>query len=332
MEVFNKHLDNYQISQYFNDIENSEFQNLSFEEKINLLKVSLQKNINHDNLQNTLKFFHYIVTNLVKKSVADPNLNIRELGLYLSLAASEEAGAIFQPYLLVLLPDLLNLLGDKHRDVINTASHTLPLIFKTLNPYTFYQVLEFLKERINNKSWKTSIGCLKLIDNLTEVAPDQIDFLLPELIPLVTSQASSTKKELKEQSTITLNKCCQRISNPDVIPLIPKLVEANKEPNKTPNAIEALLETTFVSQVERSTLAIIVPILNRGLKDRTSKLRRQCCVIIDNMCKLVNNSQDLKPFEKELLPFIIKERDEASQPEVREMAGKSVATLEKALA
>ena len=96
-------------------------------------------------------------------------------------------------------------------------------------------------------------------------------------------------------------------------------------------AIEALMETTFVNQVERSTLAVIVPILNKGLKDRTSKLRRKCCVVIDNMCKLVNDSRDVKPFEGELLPFIIRERDDASQPEVREMAAKAVETLEKAL-
>ena len=49
------------------------------------------------------------------------------------------------------------------------------------------------------------------------------------------------------------------------------------------------------------------------------------------MCKLVNDSRDVKPFEDKLLPYIISERDNASQPEVREMAGKAATTLENAL-
>ena len=200
-----------------------------------------------------------------------------------------------------------------------------------INPYCSFQILNLLKEKISDTSWKKSIGCLKLISALTDSAPEQIDYLLPELIPLITSQTSNPKREVKEESTRALNKCCSRISNPDVIPLIPKLVEANKDPSKTIIAIDALMETTFVNQVEKSTLAVIVPILNRGLKDRASKIRRKCCVVIDNMCKLVNDSRDVKPFEDKLLPYIISERDNASQPEVREMAGKATTTLENAL-
>ena len=168
---------------------------------------------------------------------------------------------------------------DKHKDVIFTATEVLEKIFKIVNKYSLNDMVELFKTRISNKSWKMSIGCLKLISILTESAPEQIDYMLPELIPIVTSQAGSTKKELREQSTNTLNDCCKRISNPDVIPLIPKLVIANKNPKEAPMAIEALMETTFVSQVERSTLAVIVPILNRGLKDRASKLKENVALL-----------------------------------------------------
>ena len=232
----------------------------------------------------------------------------------------------------MIMPNLLDLFADKHRDVINTATEVFTLIFKKISCYSIYDMMELFKEKITDKSWKSSIGCLKLISVLTETAPKQIDYILPDLVPLITSQAGSTKKELREQTTETLNSCCKRISNPDVIPLIPKLVMANKDPKEAPMAIEALMETTFVNQVEISTLAVIVPILNRGLKDRNSKLQRSCCLVIDNMCRLVNDSKDVKPFEKDLLPYITRIKDEASRPEVREMAEKAVSTLNKALA
>lgn len=331
MEFIKNNDEQYEIVKYFQDIENSEFQNMNFDEKINVLKLALKKNLNSDNITESLIFISNIVVSLIRESIINESTKIREFGLYLTFACFVEAEYLFEPYLNALLPDLLDMFNDRHRDVINLNTLVMSKIFENLNPYLALDVLGLFKERINDQSWKISLGCLKLISILTDVAPKQIDFLLPELVPLITSQAASSKKEVKEQSTETLNKCCSRISNPDVIPLIPKLVLANKDPKEAPMAIDALMETTFVNQVERSTLAVIVPILNKGLKDRASKLRRKCCVVIDNMCKLVNDSRDVKPFESDLLPFVIRERDEASQPEVREMAGKAAATLSKAL-
>lgn len=330
MEFINND-EQYEILKYFKNIESSEFQEMNFDEKINVLKLSLKKNLEKDKITESLIFISNIVTILITESIANENTKIREFGLYLTLACFLESEYLFEPYLNSILPSLLDLFNDRHRDVVNLNTIVMTKVFENLNPYVAYDILELFKERINDQSLKTSLGCMKLISTMTDVAPKQIDFLLPELVPLITSQAACSKKEVREQSTETLNKCCSRISNPDVIPLIPKLVLANKDPKEAPMAIDALMETTFVNQVERSTLAVIVPILNKGLKDRASKLRRKCCVVIDNMCKLVNDSRDVKPFENDLLPFVIRERDEASQPEVREMAGKAAATLSKAL-
>tara|TARA_E500000178_G_C16953867_1_gene722667 strand:- start:153 stop:1139 length:987 start_codon:yes stop_codon:yes gene_type:complete len=320
-----------ELEQQFSDVDNSDFQNMTFDEKLSIFQVAMQKNINYEDLNTTLKFFNDIIVALIRKYVVDDNFKVRELSLFITLACVEQGGYLFEPYLSIVLPNLLDLLADKHINVIKVTDETLSRIFKKINPFYSLEILNLFRTRMEENSWKKSIGCMKLVSILAETAPEQIDYLLPELIPLITSQAASTKKELREESTKALNKCCDRISNPDVIPLIPKLLEANKDPTKAPDAIESLMETTFVSQVERSTLAVIVPILNRGLKDRASKLKRKCCVVIDNMCKLVNDSKDVKPFENELLPYIKREHEFASQPEVREMAGKAVATLERAL-
>lgn len=310
---------------------NEDFNNMSFDEKVNVLRNTVSKKINKENVNETLLYFYNEVVKVVKDSMLSQDVKTREFSIYLTYSCLLEGNELFEPYLILLLPELLDLFDDKHRDVINLNTEVMIKIFQIINPYVALHLMNLFKSKITDLSWKISLGCMKLVSVLTDVAPKQIDFLLPELVPLITSQAASAKREVKEQSTITLNKCCDRISNPDVIPLIPKLVMANKDPKETPMAIDALMETTFVNQVERSTLAVIVPILNKGLKDRASKLRRKCCVVIDNMCKLVNDSRDVKPFEQDLLPYLKRERDDASQPEVREMAGKAVDTLTKAL-
>ena len=161
----------------------------------------------------------------------------------------------YRPTKSIVRKSLFDKLSPFHYDsVLDLFSGTGIMGFEAAsrgaNSITFVEqhgkCIDLLKEKISDTSWKKSIGCLKLISVLTDSAPEQIDYLLPELIPLITSQTSNPKREVKEESTRALNKCCSRISNPDVIPLIPKLVEANKDPSKTIIAIDALMETTFV--------------------------------------------------------------------------------------
>ena len=47
-----------------------------------------------------------------------------------------------------------------------------------------------------------------------------------------------------------------------------------------------LSATTFVQSVDSRTLSILVPLLVRGLTDRTTPIRRKACVIIRNMAKV----------------------------------------------
>ena len=49
---------------------------------------------------------------------------------------------------------------------------------------------------------------------------------------------------------------------------MPKLVECMAKPSKLHDCIHGLAATTFVQAVEGPHLAIIVPLLNRGLQDR----------------------------------------------------------------
>ena len=89
--------------------------------------------------------------------------------------------------------------------------------------------------------------------------------------------------------------------------------------------------TTFVSQVDRPTLAIIVPVLGRGLRDRDVQTKRKCCVVVDNMCKLVCDAKDVEPFVDKLLPELKKVEEDVPIPEIRAYGAKAKATLVKAI-
>ena len=65
-----------------------------------------------------------------------------------------------------------------------------------------------------------------------------------------------------------------------------------------------LAATTFVQAVESPTLAIMVPLLLRGLRERVTAVRRKAAVITDNMAKLVDNPLDAAVFLPRLLPVL----------------------------
>lgn len=57
------------------------------------------------------------------------------------------------------------------------------------------------------------------------------------------------------------------------------LIDPEKE---VPKTIQLLAATTFVSEVDSPTLALIAPLLVRGLAERLTATRRKVAVIIDN--------------------------------------------------
>lgn len=94
-----------------------------------------------------------------------------------------------------------------------------------------------------------------------------------------------------------------------------------------PCSIHALSATTFVQAVEQPTLAILVPLLVRGLIERSTPIKRKTAIIVANMAKLVPEVSHAAPLIPKLLPGLKKLRDEVSDPEARNVATKAFETL-----
>lgn len=201
-----------------------------------------------------------------------------------------------EPYILVLLPALIDKFDDKVKNVCTAVEACLTAFFQSVNPHAAATLLPYLFEGMSTISWKTKVGTLKLLGTLAHTAPSQVGQLLPDIVPKVTENMWDTKPEVKTAAKAALSECCTVIHNPDVQPLVPTLISANANPKENTQALDALMGTTFVSQVDRPTLAIIVPVLGRGLRDRDVQTKRKCCVVVDNMCKLVVSAKDVRRF------------------------------------
>ena len=227
----------------------------------------------------------------------------REGGIFVMHELHNALGPHCEPYMLKVLPALVERFDDKVKIVAQATEACLVAFFQTVNPYAAATMLPIIFDGMATISWKVKAGCLKLLGILAHTAPSQIGQLLPDIVPKVTECMWDTKPEVKAAAKASLGECCTVIHNPDVQPLVPTLISANANPKENTQALDALMGTTFVSQVDRPTLAIIVPLLHRGLREREVQTKRKCCVVIDNMCKLVCDAKDVEPFVDKLYVF-----------------------------
>ena len=88
---------------------------------------------------------------------------------------------------------------------------------------------------------------------------------------------------------------------------------------------------TFVAEVTEPALSLLVPILDKSLKMSSSSNEqlRQTVMVTENLTRLVNN-KEIEQFIPILLPGVEKVVNNASLPEVRELAGKALKVLKDA--
>lgn len=236
----------------------------------------------------------------------------------------------FEPYFIQLLPNLINLFSSKARNVQESSLKMCNQFCSQVNPYGTETVLNhLLKGGMSSENWKVKHSSCVLLNTLKERAPSQISRLLPVIVPALSHLMFDTHSEVKKTSTESLLNCCSLIENPDVKDLIPSLVEAHGDPKKTTFVIDKLMGTTFVHQVEITTLSVITPLLIRALRSRDQGLQRKACVVIINMSQLVNDKQDVAPFLPKILPLLNKIENEASFPEIRAIAADAKKKLSK---
>ena len=122
---------------------------------------------------------------------------------------------------------------------------------------------------------------------------------------------------------------CDVIGNKDIEHMTKHIVRSITNPDEVPELMHTLAGVTFVSSVTSPCLAMVCPLLIRGLRSRVTATRRQSAVIIDNMSKLVDDPIDAAPFLPSLMPALAFAADAMSDPEARGVAERATAQLQR---
>jgi len=269
---------------------------------------------------------------LTLAAAADGKPAAREAAMlgYAALAHDASSAAKATPILLSALAVIFERAADKTTPVRKAATAASEAIVKIVSKYTTKQIMPTLYSAMDNKKkWQTKFNALSFIDHLAKVAPIQVADALSEIIPEVTAQMWDTKPEIKKLATKVMSTVCSVVDNRDIQPFIPALVSCTACPAEVSECVYKLSATTFVATVEKPALAIMVPLLTRGLCERTPAVIRQTAVIIDNMCKLVDNPEHAEQFLPKLLPGLERVIETAADPELRDVATRARNTLQR---
>ncbi|KAH6952674.1 hypothetical protein HG530_000739 [Fusarium avenaceum] len=245
-----------------------------------------------------------------------------------TIASHAEVSATVEPYLVILLPSVLAAVGDKITAVKNAAQGAVLAIAGAINANAVKAALISVMESIRSaQKWPEKMAALDFVDALVKNSPAQLAYRVPELIPVISESMWDTKKEVKERAYKTMESLCQLIVNKDIDRFIPELIKCIAKPENVPETIHLLGATTFVTEVQEPTLALMVPLLDRGLAERDTAIKRKTAVIVDNMCKLVDDPNIVAPFLPKMMPGLQKNYENLADPEARDKTKQALDTL-----
>ena len=193
---------------------------------------------------------------------------------------------LFEPYAIEIVPHLLIGFGDAKADVREACLDASKAIFARLSSFGVKEILPTLLKGLDDPQWRSKKGACDSLGAMAYLDPQQLAQNLPDIIPPLTSVLNDSHKDVRSSAKLNLQRFGDIISNPEINSIAGFLLKALSNPAKyTEEALDSLLKVSFVHYLDAPSLALLVPILERGLGDR-SGLKRKAAQIIGSLSHL----------------------------------------------
>ncbi|RZC22440.1 Protein ILITYHIA isoform B [Glycine soja] len=273
-----------------------------------------------------LKKYRIVIT--LQESLAERNSAKSREGALLGFEClCETLGRIFEPYVIQMLPLLLVSFSDQVNAVREAAECAARAMMSQLSAQGVKLVLPSLLKGLEDKAWRTKQSSVQLLGAMAYCAPQQLSQCLPKIVPKLTEVLTDTHPKVQSAGQMALQQVGSVIKNPEISALVPTLLKGLSDPNEhTKYSLDILLQTTFVNSIDAPSLALLVPIVHRGLRERSADTKKRAAQIVGNMCSLVTEPKDMIPYIGLLLPEVKKVLVDPI-PEVRSVAARAIGSL-----
>lgn len=271
------------------------------------------------------------VVKKLEEACASGNSKNKEGSLFAIELLSDRLGLLFEPYVISLLPSLLKSFSDGSDHVRKAAATTVGVIMGKLSAHGVKLVMPAVLTAFNDPAWRTKQASIHMLGSMSHLAPKQLASALPKVVPKLTEAFGDTHPKVKASAQEALTEISTVVRNPEISEIAPALLKALTDPaDHTVKALETLIETEFLHAIDAPSLALIVPILHRGLRDRGATTKRFSGLITGNITTMINDSKDLIPYLPTLLPDLQMAILDPI-PDVRSTAAKALGSLTRSL-
>lgn len=255
----------------------------------------------------------------------------KEGSLFAMELLSARLGLLFEPYVIVLLPSLLKSFSDGSDYVRSAATTTADLIMSKLSAHGVKLIMPAVLTAFNDPAWRTKQASIHMLGSMSHCAPKQLASALPKVVPKLMEAFGDTHPKVKQSADDALKEISKVVKNPEISSITRVLLNALTDPaDGTLGALEALIATEFLHAIDAPSLALIVPILHRGLRDRVATTKRYGALIAGNICTMINDPKDFIPYLPILLPDLQLSMLDPI-PDVRSTSAKAVGSLARGL-
>ncbi|XP_021281649.1 protein ILITYHIA isoform X2 [Herrania umbratica] len=270
----------------------------------------------------------YGIVAVLREGFADRNsAKSREGALLAFECLCEYLGRLFEPYVIQMLPLLLVSFSDQVIAVREAAECAARAMMSQLSAQGVKLVLPSLLKGLEDKAWRTKQSSVQLLGAMAYCAPQQLSQCLPRIVPKLTEVLTDTHPKVQSAGQMALQQVGSVIKNPEISSLVPTLLMGLTDPNDyTKYSLDILLQTTFINSIDAPSLALLVPIVHRGLRERSADTKKKAAQIVGNMCSLVTEPKDMIPYIGLLLPEVKKVLVDPI-PEVRSVAARAIGSL-----
>ncbi|KAK7258608.1 hypothetical protein RIF29_24189 [Crotalaria pallida] len=275
---------------------------------------------------NCLKKYKIVI--ILQEALAERNSAKSREGALLGFEClCETLGRLFEPYVIQMLPLLLVSFSDQVVAVREAAECAARAMMSQLSAQGVKLVLPSLLKGLEDKAWRTKQSSVQLLGAMAYCAPQQLSQCLPKIVPKLTEVLTDTHPKVQSAGQTALQQVGSVIKNPEISALVPTLLKGLSDPNEhTKYSLDILLQTTFINSIDAPSLALLVPIVHRGLRERSHDTKKRASQIVGNMCSLVTEPKDMIPYIGLLLPEVKKVLVDPI-PEVRSVAARAIGSL-----